>query len=242
MTTPDPTGPDDHAGATRALLTVLSDRQWSPRTADRDDTGPDAALTITLQWATGTLAGTDLGAFTATRAAALERALHDQGIDAQVRVSLWTEPQITLSSPKAVEQLTTLVRREMPDAHQAALHLRSLLHAIGRHHRDRPFATVTPRARGEDVEITLTVPQAIRLQRLLGGRKTFHYSGWQRLDDLRRLLRHRLRPVMPRIEVTATPGCGDHGCTAKVHIGPAPLDHIRALGDRLKPLARLRQP
>ncbi|MER6913866.1 hypothetical protein ABT354_19525 [Streptomyces sp. NPDC000594] len=235
MTTPAP-GPDpaDHDTPSRALIDALNVRQWSPLPRHHHAGRSDETLVITLTRASGTLAGIPLDDFAEPRAGTLEQALRERGIEVRVDVGgpFVRGPRFTLTCPEAMRRLANLVWSQMPQEHQAAVELRAALCSI----RRRPFlfrSLQLPRALDGQVEIgPLTVPQAIALQRTLGG-PAFRYTDWRQLEALRRLVQSRVRRVMPGVAVTAAPGCGQHSCTDTVRIGPAPLDHIRALTDRL---------
>ncbi|MFC5154142.1 hypothetical protein [Streptomyces amakusaensis] len=236
MTTPAP-GPDpaDHETPCRALLDALNVRQWSPMPRHHHDASQsDETLVITLTRASGTLAGIPLDDFAEPRAGTLEEALRQRGIEVRVDIGgpFVRGPRFTLTRSEAMTRLAGLVWSQMPQEHQTAVELRAALCSI----RRRPFlfrSVPLPRVCDGQVEIgPLTVPQAIALQRTLGG-PAFRYTDWRRLDELRRLVQSRVRRVMPGVAVTATPGCARHACPDEIRIGPAPLDHIRALTDRL---------
>ncbi|MFD7552233.1 hypothetical protein [Streptomyces sp. NPDC059816] len=218
----------------RVLLGALEDRQWDPVTHPHPADWYSTGLAVTLTRADGTLAGVRLDRFTPGRAPVLEQALRQRHIEVQVGVTepYVRGPRLTLTCPRAMTRLADLVWSEMPEPHQVAGELRAALISVGRR-RPPVLAPVRPRVRGNQVEIgSLTVPQAIALQRALGG-PSFQYSDWRRLDALRRLVQGRVRPVMPGVTVTAAPGCARHACPDEIRIGPAPLGHIRALTGRL---------
>jgi hypothetical protein len=220
--------------AAHTLITALEARQLRPNRDHRP--WPGTAVVVTIGSRTPfTLADVEVArSATPDQARRLEHALSDAGIGATVVPDIpfgWLH--IACTSADDALRLADLVWREMPRAHQVAYRLRTVLSEAGGH--DRPLETVEPQVIDGGIEIgALTVPQAVLLLRLLGGQKTFSYSGWQRLDTLRTRLRDRLVRLLPGVAVTATPACGTCSQDSEITIGPAPVDHITALADLLQ--------
>ncbi|MEO3976853.1 hypothetical protein [Streptomyces sp. CAU 1734] len=220
--------------AVRDLTEALTAHQLQPFSHTPRD-GHVCTMAIT-DFRTYTLAGVDVGGkCTDESAQALKQGLRRHGIAAQVtRV---TGPLISLPTLDDVHRMTDLVWRDLPDTYRTAHRLRRILEAMD----DRSGGLgdfLRPRVVGDAVEIgDLTVTQALLLVRLLGGtvpRATRARCTCPYLGKVARLLRGRLRTVLPGVAVVPKPICGSDADGHRITVGAAPIDRIRALNERIE--------